>query len=116
MERQVRRGSDGGASRPSARRARALARGLYARRSSGPTGAVRAREDRVENRGPELGPPLQGARRPDPDVARGERVLRAVISTGNRERSFRRVLARRERPALPRVEHTEGPRADTGAG
>src|SRR3989475_12933966 len=51
-------------------------------------GALEALEDRVENRRPEFGAPLQGARRPDPGVAGGERVLRT----------------RRERPALPRVE------------
>ena len=48
--RQVRRGADGGPGRPGARRVRALARGLYARRGGGPTGTVRARENRVENR------------------------------------------------------------------
>jgi len=37
--------------------------------------ALEALEDRVENRRPELGAPLQGARRPDPGVAGGERVL-----------------------------------------
>src|SRR2546427_660884 len=52
-----------------------------------PRGAE-ALEDRVENRRPEFGAPLQGARRPDPGVAGGERVLRT----------------RRGRTALPRGE------------
>src|SRR2546430_11646661 len=39
-------------------------------------GALEALEDRVENRRPEFGAPLQGARRPDPGVAGGGRVLR----------------------------------------
>src|SRR3989449_3766184 len=55
-------------------------------------GALEALEDRVENRRPEFGAPLQGARRPDPGVAGGERGLRT----------------RRERPALPRVERIPG--------
>ncbi len=59
-----------------ARRPRALARGLHARRGGRPGRAVPAGEDRVEDRGPELGPPLQGARRPDPGVARREGALR----------------------------------------
>src|SRR5256886_9337142 len=50
-------------------------------------GALEALEDRVENRRPEFGAPLQGARRPDPGVAGGERGLRT----------------RGGRPALPRV-------------
>src|SRR2546422_9774708 len=49
-------------------------------------GALEALEDRVENRRPEFGAPLQGARRPDPGVAGGERGLRT----------------RRGKPALPR--------------
>src|SRR3989475_3446455 len=55
-------------------------------------GALEALEDRVENRRPEFGAPLQGARRPDPGVAGGERVLRT----------------RRGRPALPPVERIPG--------
>src|SRR3989442_14365630 len=55
-------------------------------------GALEALEDRVENRRPEFGAPLQGARRPDPGMAGGERGLRT----------------RRERPALPRVERIPG--------
>src|SRR2546425_838915 len=51
-------------------------------------GALEAFEDRVENRRPEFGAPREGARRPDPGVAGGERVL------GRRGES----------PALPRVE------------
>src|SRR2546427_5065057 len=51
-------------------------------------GALEALEDRVENRRPEFGAPLQGARRPDPGVAGGGRGLRT----------------RRERPAPPRGE------------
>src|SRR3989475_12732317 len=55
-------------------------------------GALEALEDRVENRRPEFGAPLQGARRPDPGVAGGERGLRT----------------RRGRPAPPRVERIPG--------
>src|SRR3989449_8144326 len=58
-------------------------------------GALEALEDRVENRRPEFGAPLQGARRPDPGVAGGEKVLRT----------------RRERPALPRGERIPEARA-----
>src|SRR2546422_5314148 len=60
-------------------------------------GALEALEDRVENRRPEFGAPLQGARRPDPGVAGGERGLRT----------------RRERPALPRGERIPEARALT---
>src|SRR3989442_11429272 len=60
-------------------------------------GALEALEDRVENRRPEFGAPLQGARRPDPGVAGGERGLRTP----------------RERPAPPRVERIPGARALT---
>src|SRR3989442_13790610 len=60
-------------------------------------GALEALEDRVENRRPEFGAPLQGARRPDPGVAGGERGLRT----------------RRERPALPRGERIPEARPPT---
>src|SRR2546425_2464604 len=55
-------------------------------------GALEAFEDRVENRRPEFGAPREGARRPDPGVAGGERGLRT----------------RRGRPALPRGERIPG--------